>query len=230
MESQTSSPRSSPSRWGKSRRSFGGRGVRRGALVARSSLCTSSLSRLRIGEGSFVASRRPGSCGPGPGSPETSKRWRPPDRRCAGSATCARHARPSRERGCPLTGLLDTLDVLGARAVAEAETSKLARQEIAVFGLRLLTDVGYALELDRCVRCGRICPAGRSAFVDAAGGGIVCTSCGGARRTISGELRGLAARAQRAEGVALTRDQAGVLIDVIEDAMAAHADFDPHSR
>lgn len=145
-----------------------------------------------------------------------------------------RHLCPPRtaEQGAwlSLTGLLDTLDVLGARAVAEAETSKLARQEIAVFGLRLLTDVGYALELDRCVRCGRICPAGRSAFVDAAGGGIVCTSCGGARRTISGELRGLAARAQRAEGVALTRDQAGVLIDVIEDAMAAHADFDPHSR
>jgi len=87
--------------------------------------------------------------------------------------------------------------------------------------------MGYALELDRCIRCARVCPEGRSAFIDAAGGGIVCTSCGGARRTISGELRVLAARAQRAESVLLSWEIAGEIIEIAEEAMAAHADFDP---
>ncbi|MBX3201408.1 MAG: DNA repair protein RecO [Labilithrix sp.] len=117
-----------------------------------------------------------------------------------------------------LEDVLDALDTSGAR-----ET----RRYLAIFGLRLLTDMGYALELDRCTRCGRSCPEGRSAFVDAAGGGIVCTSCGGARRTISGELRALASRAQRGEPVTLSWELAGTLIDVAEDAMAAHAGFDP---
>ncbi|MBX3213087.1 MAG: DNA repair protein RecO [Labilithrix sp.] len=119
------------------------------------------------------------------------------------------------------TSLEDLLDALDASDARET------RRYLAIFGLRLLTDMGYALELDRCTRCGRSCPEGRSAFVDAAGGGIVCTSCGGARRTISGELRALASRAQRGEPVSLSWELAGTLIDVAEDAMAAHAGFDP---
>jgi DNA repair protein RecO (recombination protein O) len=128
-----------------------------------------------------------------------------------------------------LEDLLDALDVEACKQ-GEAEgmrNAAEARRHLAIFGLRLLTDMGYAIELDRCVRCGRVCPEGRSAFVDAAGGGIVCTSCGGARRTISGELRALAARAQRGEGVALTWEIAGEIVDIVEDAMAAHAGFDP---
>jgi DNA repair protein RecO (recombination protein O) len=123
-----------------------------------------------------------------------------------------------------LEELLDALDALSA---AGAEVAVEARQHLAIFGLRLLTDMGYALELDRCIRCGRLCPEGRSAFVDAAGGGIICTGCGGARRTIGGELRSLAARAQRGEAVPLSRAHAGEVVDIVEDAMAAHAGFDP---
>jgi DNA repair protein RecO (recombination protein O) len=97
------------------------------------------------------------------------------------------------------------------------------RTLLAVFGLRLLTDVGYALELERCVRCGRACPEGKTACIDAASGGVVCTSCGGARLTISGDLRALAVRAQRGESTALDRDQALALIAIAEDAMAVHS-------
>jgi len=130
-----------------------------------------------------------------------------------------------------LTALLDALEEITTNAGndADAETRRRTRQELAVFGLRLLTDMGYALELDCCIRCGRPCPDGRSAFVDAGGGGIVCTSCGGARRTVNGDLRSLFARAQRGERIELTWEQAGSLIDIAEEAMAAHADFDPHS-
>lgn len=100
-------------------------------------------------------------------------------------------------------------------------------QHLAAFGLLLLADVGYALEWERCVRCGRPCPAGRAAMIDAAGGGLVCTSCGGARRTVAGEVRDFAVRAQRGEDVRVTRGQATEVLAVVEDALAAHADFDP---
>jgi DNA repair protein RecO (recombination protein O) len=116
-----------------------------------------------------------------------------------------------------LTQLLDTLDAMPLPAGAPAHLVPLA-----LFGLRLLTDMGYALELERCVRCGRVCPEGRPAFLDAAGGGLVCTSCGGARRTIRAELRALAVRAQRGEDVPLAED-ARELVQIVEDAMAAHA-------
>lgn len=117
------------------------------------------------------------------------------------------------------------LDALEAPSVTAVE----ARRCLARFGIHVLTDAGYALELERCVRCGRPCPEGRSAFLDAAGGGIVCTTCGGARRTIKGELRALASRAQRGEDVAFTREEASEMVDIVEDAMAAHAGFDPHA-
>lgn len=114
--------------------------------------------------------------------------------------------------------LLDVLD--------ERRSGSLVGQPLAAFGLRLLADVGYALELERCVRCGRSCPEGRSAYVDAAGGGLVCSTCGGARRTVSGELRGGAAALARGEDVALTRGQVAELVAIVEDALAAHTDFD----
>jgi len=116
------------------------------------------------------------------------------------------------------------LDLLDGRPSERAVATHLT-----MFGLGLLAEVGYALELEQCVRCGRPCPPARAAFVDAAGGGLVCMACGGARRTLSGELRALALRAQRREeGLELTLAQAGELLEIAEEAMSAHADFDPH--
>lgn len=136
-----------------------------------------------------------------------------------------RHLCPARtpEPGA-WTSLRELLDVLDAREAAIP-----AAQHLASFGLRLLADVGYAIELERCVRCGRACPEGRAAYVDAAGGGLVCSSCGGARRTLSGELRDQAVRLGRGESVLLARRQAGELLDIVEDAMAAHAGLPPTS-
>lgn len=120
------------------------------------------------------------------------------------------------------------LDVLDDRSPSAGGlvSSVLVGQHLASFGLRLLADVGYALELERCVRCGRVCPAGRSAYVDAAGGGLVCSSCGGARRTVSGEMRTAALALAGGEDLVLTRGQVGKLVELIEDALAAHTDFD----
>jgi DNA repair protein RecO (recombination protein O) len=125
------------------------------------------------------------------------------------------------------TSLERLLGALEGLPPTAREAAHAANASLAVFGLRLLTDIGYALELDRCIRCGRACPEGRPAFVDAAAGGVVCTACGGARRTLSGPLRTLAAQAQRGEHAALSVPDAATLVAVVEDAMAAHAGLDP---
>jgi DNA repair protein RecO (recombination protein O) len=128
-----------------------------------------------------------------------------------------------------IDALLERLEVSAAEERGADRRDDGPRAALAIFGLRLLTDMGYALELDRCIRCQRPCPEGRSAFLDVALGGIVCTTCGGARRTISGELRALAARAQRGEAVDLSPEVSGELVAIVEEAMAAHAGFDRHA-
>ena len=126
--------------------------------------------------------------------------------------------------------LLDILDALGhGPGAVPSSISPVVSQHLAVFGFRLLADLGYAIDVQRCVRCGKPCPEGRPAFVDAAGGGLVCMTCGGARRTVSAELRTLALRAQvREPGLSMTTAQANELVAIAEEAMSAHTDFDPH--
>lgn len=135
----------------------------------------------------------------------------------------ARHLCPPRtpEPGVwrSLEGLFDVLD-----------SGVPARGPLAIFGLQLLTDMGYALELDRCIKCGRPCPENRVACLDASRGGLICTSCGGARRTMEAVVRGLATRAQRGEPVDLNRDQANELVEIVEEAMAAHAGVELSGR
>jgi len=139
-----------------------------------------------------------------------------------------------------VTELLDALDALDALrdaggrsglgaglASQHVASQHLASQHLASFGLRVLADVGYAVELERCVRCGKTCPEGRTAYVDAAAGGVVCSSCGGARRMLSGPLRQRARALLRGEAVLLERGEAAELAEMVEEAMAAHAGFDP---
>lgn len=119
---------------------------------------------------------------------------------------------------------LDLLDALDAGAVASAGD---ARERLAAFALELLADVGYALELERCVSCGKECPPGRAADVDPFRGGIVCQECGGAKTRVPGELRALAAEAQRGRRPRLAAEQARELLALAEAAMAAHAGVGP---
>jgi hypothetical protein len=47
---------------------------------------------------------------------------------------------------------------------------------------------------------------------------------------MSAELRALALRAQAREpGLSMTPAQAADLVEIAEEAMSAHADFDPHA-
>lgn len=121
---------------------------------------------------------------------------------------------PEREAFATVTAVLDALDA----------RTRAPRAILAVGGLHLLTDVGYALAFDQCVRCGRPCPDDRAAAIDAARGGIVCQACGGARARISADLRRAAMAAQRGEDPELTDADAAALLELVEGAMAAQAD------
>ena len=51
--------------------------------------------------------------------------------------------------------------------------------------IRVLTILGFAPTLDRCVGCGKVPAPGRAASFDAQRGGIICRACGGARLVLS---------------------------------------------
>ena len=115
--------------------------------------------------------------------------------------------------------LIELLDVLDA-----GEASP--RAELARAGLGLLGAVGYALELARCVLCGRDCPESKAACIDPARGGLICRSCGGAATGLLPEVR----RAARSLGGGRTTDaspsEAEAILQVVDRAMAAHAGFE----
>jgi DNA repair protein RecO (recombination protein O) len=53
----------------------------------------------------------------------------------------------------------------------------------------MLAAVGYALELDRCVACGKPCPEERPSAVDGRRGGLLCRACGYASIVLPAAVR-----------------------------------------
>ena len=120
--------------------------------------------------------------------------------------------------------IMETLDALDALD----ERDGAPEAELACAGLRLLADVGWGVELARCVKCGRPCPDDASAQLDPGRGGIVCRSCGGARVLVPAAVRraALAATARAPGASALAAPHAAALAEIVEAAMAAHAGFE----
>jgi DNA repair protein RecO (recombination protein O) len=127
----------------------------------------------------------------------------------------ARHSFPPRtpepEGWSILVELLDVLDG-GARS---------PRSELARAGLRMLAAVGYAIDLERCVVCGRPCPEDKPACVDPGRGGLVCRSCGGASTVLSPAVRAAARSTHE-----IAPDSAETILRLVDLAMAAHAGFE----
>jgi DNA repair protein RecO (recombination protein O) len=111
--------------------------------------------------------------------------------------------------------LLTDLDVDEGAVVPSAR--------LASFGLRLLAMVGWGIELDRCVRCGKPCEASASACVDPALGGLVCRACGGARMVLRAELLGRLRRARAGDVTALDDGEAARTLELIDALLQAHA-------
>ena len=101
---------------------------------------------------------------------------------------------------------------------------------LAASGLRLLRHFGYGLELDACVRCGRPCDPGRSAYVDAGAGGLICQACGGGHNPHHHLVD--AAKRERLSAAAAGRDAAllpgdtDVAQKLVDEALAGHAGLD----
>jgi DNA repair protein RecO (recombination protein O) len=118
-----------------------------------------------------------------------------------------------------INGFLDDLDVsVGAPDEGPAPTARLAG-----FGLRLLAAIGWGLDLERCVRCGRSCDGAASAFVDPAEGGLVCRACGGARLLLREGRRARFLAATQGDDAALQGDDPTAAIELVEATLVAHA-------
>ena len=110
-------------------------------------------------------------------------------------------------------------------ALAEHEPGSAAK-ELAAAGLGLLGAFGWGIDFERCVRCGKACPETQPAMVDAARGGLLCRACGGARTRLSAEQRGRLARASAGEPGSLAPEDSELALDLVEQAMRAHAGFE----
>jgi DNA repair protein RecO (recombination protein O) len=138
----------------------------------------------------------------------------------------AGHALRWVRRACtPLTPEPEVWDELNALLDAlDTEDSKTPlRARLATSGLRLLSTLGWGLNLESCVRCGRPCSSGASACVDPAAGGLVCRSCGGARVVLSADRRARLVAAASGDDTALEGADAPTVIELVDATLVAHA-------
>jgi DNA repair protein RecO (recombination protein O) len=115
-----------------------------------------------------------------------------------------------------IENLLDQLDIQPPNSTSAGEAL------LAEFGLNLLSHLGWALELTRCIRCGRLCPQGVPALLDPRRGGLVCRSCGGGPYRISAMLRNIMLYASRGTLAELSGLDASMVLDIVEDTLAHH--------
>jgi DNA repair protein RecO (recombination protein O) len=138
----------------------------------------------------------------------------------AGKAlTWARRASPPRT---PEAAVYDVLVSLLDRLV-EGGSAEQASLALAEAGLAMLSALGWGIDLERCVRCGRQALVTQSASVDAARGGLICRSCGGARLRVSAAARQRLQRAAAGETGALSVDDSADALSLVEAALGAHA-------
>jgi DNA repair protein RecO (recombination protein O) len=129
-----------------------------------------------------------------------------------------RAAPPRTPEQAPYAVLSRLLDQLSAADDAVAVALALAEA-----GLSLLSAFGWGIDFERCVRCGRQASPEQSASVDAARGGLICRSCGGAPLRISAAARLRMARAGAGESGVLLSADSGPTLSIVEAALGAHA-------
>jgi DNA repair protein RecO (recombination protein O) len=110
----------------------------------------------------------------------------------------------------------DALDAL--------ETAPPGREDVFVAsaGLRLLAAVGWGIELERCVRCGKPCDEDASAYMDPAEGGLVCRACGGGPVLLRAVRRRALIAASLGGVDAMAPEDARFAIDLVEAILSAH--------
>jgi DNA repair protein RecO (recombination protein O) len=107
------------------------------------------------------------------------------------------------------------------------EASLEPKKLLAAAGLRVLVTLGWGLDLERCVRCGKDCPPDQVALLDPTHGGLVCRACGGARTRLDGPTRQRFARAaESGDPGSLAADDAELALGLVEAVLKAHAGFE----
>jgi DNA repair protein RecO (recombination protein O) len=143
--------------------------------------------------------------------------------RIQAAASALRWLRQTAPHHAPEPGLWkeieQLLDLLDQEALRNSPCALLAEA-----GIRMLRHLGYQLSLQHCIKCGRACQKGRSAYVDPVRGGIVCRRCGGAGRLLSGATRErLAAAAEPGSDSELIAGDAPFALEIIDGALRSHA-------
>jgi DNA repair protein RecO (recombination protein O) len=108
----------------------------------------------------------------------------------------------------------------------ELERGDALRTELtlATFGLHFLALLGWGLDFESCVKCGRECPPGKPGTLSAARGGLVCAACGGGKTRLDAAQR--VRLAQTSQGLpSLQHSDAGLTLRLVEEALASHANL-----
>lgn len=118
-------------------------------------------------------------------------------------------------------GLFHTVNEL-LDALDEPKREKAPEVLLGAAGMQMLSDMGFGLVLERCVRCGKPCPREAPACLDPMLGGLVCRACGGARLVIRPHLRARLESASAGDDEALRPEDARIVLDLIEAVIDAH--------
>lgn len=96
--------------------------------------------------------------------------------------------------------------------------------ELGSFGLQFLVLLGWGLDFESCVKCGKSCPEGKPGTLSASHGGLVCTACGGGKTRLDAALR--LRLSQAAQGAAsLHVEDAPLTLRLVDEALATHANL-----
>src|SRR5664280_184588 len=98
-----------------------------------------------------------------------------------------------------------------------------ANARLAEYGLQLLDILGWSLELERCVRCNKPCPATASAYLSPSLGGIVCRACGGTGLVLSANYRANLQRVAHLGVEVLSAEEGTATLRVVERTLELHA-------
>lgn len=118
---------------------------------------------------------------------------------------------------------LDQLDAAARLAPQTGGAAPSAALALASCGLKLLVACGWRLELEQCVQSGALCPPGKAAMIDPERGGLVSQQHGGAPFRVDGDTRRRLMLTQDAQGSALWEEDAGLVLQIVERCLRAHA-------